>query len=198
MRSEASGATPAARIGGGSSFCPTRSVGSWGSSAPSADCGSAECVPCARDRVDRVRGARIRAVGLLQEGDPARSRCAAGLGHLREEAVTDRYSHDHSFAPDTTRDHRREPVVAHAGSAQHDTHAGHSTAAFRDTFWTSLLLTIPTLIWATCSRTPSDTQRRHSLVRTGFLPSLERPSSSTANGSSCRARFESYAIARLG
>lgn len=28
-----------------------------------------------------------------------------------------------------------------------DKHAGHSTAAFRDRFWTSLLLTIPTLIW---------------------------------------------------
>ncbi|HEV2085797.1 MAG TPA: heavy metal translocating P-type ATPase, partial [Gemmatimonadales bacterium] len=33
---------------------------------------------------------------------------------------------------------------AHAG---HDKHAGHSVAMFRDKFWISLLLTIPTLIW---------------------------------------------------
>jgi Cu2+-exporting ATPase len=29
----------------------------------------------------------------------------------------------------------------------HDKHAGHSVAMFRDRFWVSLLLTIPTLIW---------------------------------------------------
>jgi Cu2+-exporting ATPase len=33
---------------------------------------------------------------------------------------------------------------AHAG---HDKHAGHSVAMFRDKFWISLALTIPTLIW---------------------------------------------------
>jgi P-type Cu2+ transporter len=33
---------------------------------------------------------------------------------------------------------------AHGG---HDKHAGHSVAMFRDKFWISLLLTIPTLIW---------------------------------------------------
>src|SRR5437773_3949066 len=38
----------------------------------------------------------------------------------------------------------------HAGRdmhAGHDKHAGHSVAMFRDKFWLSLLLTIPTLIW---------------------------------------------------
>jgi Cu2+-exporting ATPase len=29
----------------------------------------------------------------------------------------------------------------------HDTHAGHSVAMFRDKFWLTLLLTIPTLVW---------------------------------------------------
>src|SRR3954463_770131 len=29
----------------------------------------------------------------------------------------------------------------------HDAHAGHSVAMFRDKFWISLLLTLPTLIW---------------------------------------------------
>ena len=36
----------------------------------------------------------------------------------------------------------------HAGhGGAHDKHAGHSVAMFRDKFWLSLLLTIPTLIW---------------------------------------------------
>ena len=55
---------------------------------------------------------------------------------------------DVSPAPDTTRDHGRgRPNSIHAGSSPHDKHAGHSTAAFRNKFWISLLLTIPTLIW---------------------------------------------------
>ena len=29
----------------------------------------------------------------------------------------------------------------------HDKHAGHSVAMFRDKFWLTLLLTIPTLVW---------------------------------------------------
>src|SRR3954464_7581866 len=37
--------------------------------------------------------------------------------------------------------------AGHAEHAAHDKHAGHSVAMFRDKFWISLLLTIPTLIW---------------------------------------------------
>jgi Cu2+-exporting ATPase len=33
------------------------------------------------------------------------------------------------------------------GHAGHDAHAGHSVAMFRDKFWLSLALTIPTLVW---------------------------------------------------
>src|SRR6266487_3068114 len=36
---------------------------------------------------------------------------------------------------------------AHASHAGHDRHAGHSVAMFRDRFWISLLLTLPTLVW---------------------------------------------------
>lgn len=36
---------------------------------------------------------------------------------------------------------------ADAGHASHDRHAGHSVAMFRDKFWVSLLLTVPTLVW---------------------------------------------------
>ena len=35
----------------------------------------------------------------------------------------------------------------HGAHVAHDKHAGHSVAMFRDRFWVSLLLTIPTLIW---------------------------------------------------
>ena len=43
---------------------------------------------------------------------------------------------------DTSNDH-----AGHAEHAGHDKHAGHSVAMFRDKFWLSLLLTLPTLIW---------------------------------------------------
>jgi Cu2+-exporting ATPase len=34
-----------------------------------------------------------------------------------------------------------------AGHGGHDKHTGHSVAMFRDKFWISLALTVPTLIW---------------------------------------------------
>ena len=34
------------------------------------------------------------------------------------------------------------------GHAAHDRHAGHNVAMFRDKFWITLLLTIPTVIWS--------------------------------------------------
>jgi P-type Cu2+ transporter len=40
--------------------------------------------------------------------------------------------------------HRHE---GHPTGTGHDKHAGHSVAMFRDKFWLTLLLTIPTLIW---------------------------------------------------
>ena len=53
-------------------------------------------------------------------------------------------------------DHAHHPGMAHSGhdpvpgaehGGGHDKHAGHSVAMFRDKFWISLLLTIPTLVW---------------------------------------------------
>ena len=49
-------------------------------------------------------------------------------GHDIKEAATDHASHEEH--------------------AEHDKHARHSVAMFRDKFWVSLLLTIPTLIWS--------------------------------------------------
>ena len=46
------------------------------------------------------------------------------------------------------------PSVPHAmdgmshGHGKHDRHAGHSVAMFRDKFWLSLALTIPTVVWS--------------------------------------------------
>src|SRR5689334_13149419 len=39
------------------------------------------------------------------------------------------------------------PHDSHHAHAGHDRHAGHSVAMFRDRFWISLALTIPTLVW---------------------------------------------------
>ncbi len=43
--------------------------------------------------------------------------------------------------------HQAPAAAPHTGHQGHDKHAGHSVAMFRDKFWISLLLTIPTLIW---------------------------------------------------
>jgi len=54
------------------------------------------------------------------------------------------HGHDHETAG-------RPPHGAHestAPHARHDKHAGHSVEMFRRTFWGTLLLTIPTLVWA--------------------------------------------------
>ncbi len=52
---------------------------------------------------------------------------------------------EHAGAPPAA----RHPAShdAHASHAGHDRHAGHSVAMFRDRFWISLLLTLPTLVW---------------------------------------------------
>src|SRR5436305_7327247 len=51
-------------------------------------------------------------------------------------------AHDHHDAHDGMSPSDRGH--SHAG---HDKHAGHSVAMFRDKFWISLVLTIPTLVW---------------------------------------------------
>src|SRR5436305_2969678 len=51
-------------------------------------------------------------------------------------------AHDHHDAHDGMSPSDRGH--SHAG---HDKHAGHSVAMFRDKFWISLALTIPTLVW---------------------------------------------------
>ncbi|HJR64274.1 MAG TPA: heavy metal translocating P-type ATPase, partial [Gemmatimonadaceae bacterium] len=43
--------------------------------------------------------------------------------------------------------HAPQAPAPHQEHATHDRHAGHSVAMFRDRFWISLALTVPTLIW---------------------------------------------------
>jgi P-type Cu2+ transporter len=64
--------------------------------------------------------------------------------HPAGHAGRDMNSGDEGHAGHAALAHSRTSAPEHAG---HDEHAGHSVAMFRDRFWISLLLTIPTLVW---------------------------------------------------
>jgi Cu2+-exporting ATPase len=64
----------------------------------------------------------------------------------------DHNEHAHGRDPEPSRhaphhDHSDHRPAAHGAHRGHDKHAGHSAAMFRDKFWVSLLLTLPTLVW---------------------------------------------------
>jgi Cu2+-exporting ATPase len=66
-----------------------------------------------------------------------------------------RHSHDHGPeeqpAPAAPRGESAAEVVRHrhdGANAAHDRHAGHTVEMFRDRFWLTLALTVPTLIWS--------------------------------------------------
>jgi P-type Cu2+ transporter len=63
-------------------------------------------------------------------------------GHGTHDAHAGHAAHVTPRAHDGHGDHD-----AHDAHASHDKHAGHSVAMFRDKFWLSLLLTLPTLVW---------------------------------------------------
>ncbi|HRQ75094.1 MAG TPA: heavy metal translocating P-type ATPase [Phycisphaerales bacterium] len=62
--------------------------------------------------------------------------------------------HDHGHEPQANYDHGHPHVHdeherhAHTAEQSHDKHAGHSVAMFRNKFWLSLALTVPTVIWS--------------------------------------------------
>ena len=64
--------------------------------------------------------------------------------------------HDHHHAIPQPADvsvtrHEQHGMTGHAGHGEagaHDRHEGHSVAMFRDRFWITLLLSIPTLLWS--------------------------------------------------
>lgn len=61
------------------------------------------------------------------------------------------HNHNHPQQDHQARDEQPHARKTAAGDthAGHDKHAGHSVAMFRNKFWLTLLLTIPTLIWST-------------------------------------------------
>lgn len=67
--------------------------------------------------------------------------------HTTTQAHAEHHLHgDHAAgAP-----HQRHEPTKHVGTAAHahDRHAGHSVAMFRDRFWITLILSVPTLIWS--------------------------------------------------
>jgi P-type Cu2+ transporter len=54
-------------------------------------------------------------------------------------------AHDHHHAMPHA---GRAPTTDHEGAGAHDRHEGHSVAMFRDRFWITLLLSLPTLVWS--------------------------------------------------
>ena len=57
----------------------------------------------------------------------------------------DHHGHESARTQDEHAEHAEH--AEHQQHAGHDKHAGHSVAMFRDKFWISLALTLPTLIW---------------------------------------------------
>ncbi|MGH7544210.1 MAG: HAD-IC family P-type ATPase, partial [Gemmatimonadota bacterium] len=55
--------------------------------------------------------------------------------------------HHHTHPAPTRADEELQEHPGHEVHAGHDKHAGHSVEMFRDRFWISLALTIPTLVW---------------------------------------------------
>jgi len=53
----------------------------------------------------------------------------------------------HAGQPEPRPPHGKAAHGAHDNSGGHDRHAGHSVAMFRNRFWISLALTIPTIVW---------------------------------------------------
>ena len=71
--------------------------------------------------------------------------------HSREQAPAEPGYPEHQelgpSKPSSDAHHDHGAVGGHEEHARHDKHAGHSVAMFRDKFWLSLALTIPTLVW---------------------------------------------------
>ena len=57
-------------------------------------------------------------------------------------------THPHDHSSHHHEEHDSPAHSEHQQSGPHDRHAGHSVAMFRDKFWVSLLLTIPTIVWS--------------------------------------------------
>lgn len=81
---------------------------------------------------------------------PLRSDAVETSSHSAEEASADHLHHRHEHHASDEHDPQAAhgtPARKHEHTHGHDRHAGHDVAMFRDKFWISLALTIPTLVW---------------------------------------------------
>src|SRR5712692_10296632 len=61
------------------------------------------------------------------------------------------HDHRHTAVDVSAKGHERHGTPgagSHGEAGAHDRHEGHSVAMFRDRFWITLLLSIPTLAWS--------------------------------------------------
>ena len=70
----------------------------------------------------------------------------SGSGH-HEHTHGDPHAHHHAAPPPPAEGSAKPAHTAHDGPADHDRHSGHSVSMFRDKFWLSLALTVPTVVW---------------------------------------------------
>ncbi len=77
---------------------------------------------------------------------PELNAASRSIGHAMPSSPAGPHGHHHGPGghPEPP---ARDDQAKHAGHGGHDKHAGHSVAMFRDKFWISFALTIPTLIW---------------------------------------------------
>ena len=86
---------------------------------------------------------RAQADGKSSPGDSP----TGGHPEGAADDATAHSAHDASPPPHQTAAHVTRDHGDHGDHGGHDKHAGHSVAMFRDKFWVSLLLTLPTLVW---------------------------------------------------
>src|SRR6267378_5562910 len=86
--------------------------------------------PSGDERVTQCRWYRVPVANL-------RPRSVTSKPHMNHES----HQHDHTGTGHAMHDD-------HASHAPHDMHAGHMVEMFRDKFWWSVALTIPTIVWS--------------------------------------------------
>jgi Cu2+-exporting ATPase len=90
----------------------------------------------------------LGAQDVVATGAPMAPAVPAGDRHGRHDARATHDAHASHATPATHSAHAGHDARSeHGAHGAHDKHAGHSVAMFRDKFWLSLLLTIPTLVW---------------------------------------------------
>lgn len=96
-------------------------------------------VPGPPDGPPAEHGARAPQAAHAPQASHTDSEHDMHAGHVMHTGHDMRDGHDKHAAPHAD--------AGHDAHAAHDKHAGHSVAMFRDKFWWTLILTIPTLVW---------------------------------------------------